>query len=81
MAAPGDHAHELFAVQANGVGVLSVDFVHQPLLGIARVLRNFFDEGFVIESVNRFKLPGFGSDLEFQRGLNAHDLCPYPWRV
>src|SRR5688572_20549729 len=81
MPAPRDHANELVALQADRVSVFGLEFVDEAFVGVARVLRDFLDERFVIQPMNGFELPGLRSDLEFQRRLMAHDLCPYPWMV
>ena len=53
----GDHTHHPVTAQADQVGVFIVEFVHQGLLRIARVLRNFLYKGLVVEHVNLLKFP------------------------
>jgi len=56
-----------FSGEANEVGVLSVEFVHQPLRWRALVLRDFLHERFVVQPMDLFKLPVFGSEFKNER--------------
>ena len=67
VAAHGQHADEFLVAEADQIGVLGVELVHQPLVGGRLVLRNFLDEGPVIEPVNLLELPVFRRQLEYQR--------------
>ena len=62
----GHHAHQAFAVQADGVGVVGVKLVHQPLLGVPRMLGDLLHERLVIQAVDRLEFPGPGCNLESQ---------------
>ena len=72
----GDHAHEPTAVKTDRVGVLGVEFVDEPFLGIVRVLRDFFDKRFVVKPVNGFEFGWLAGDLKRQRWSGVHKPEP-----
>lgn len=44
-----------------------MELVHQPFIRVARVLRNLFDECFVVQPMDRLEFRRLGGDLDFQR--------------
>ena len=66
------HADELVAIQRDEIGVLVVETVHQPLLRVRRVLGDFLDEGFVIETENLLELRFSGGHFKSQGLLRVH---------
>ena len=73
VAAHGEHADQFLILQTNQVRVFRVKFIHEPLRGRGLMLRDFLDEGFVIEPVNLLEFPIFGRGLERQRVLCTHN--------
>ena len=73
-AAHGEHADEFLVAETNQIGVLGVEFVHEPLGGGRLMLRDFLDEGPVIQAVNLLEFPVFGRELEYQRFLWIHNF-------
>ena len=73
-AAHGKHPDEFLVAETNQIGVLGVKFVHEPLGGGRLVLRNFLNEGLVIQAVNLLEFPVFGCNFEYQRFLWIHNL-------
>ena len=63
VAAHGEHPDELLVLQTDEIRVLRVKLVHEPLGGRRLVLRDFLDEGLVVEPVNLLKFPIFGREL------------------
>src|SRR6185437_1888838 len=57
---------------ANQVGVFRVKLVHQPVRRRGLVLRDFLDEGFVVQPMNLLELPIFVGGLKRQRLACAH---------
>src|ERR1019366_3865776 len=60
--------------ETNQMGVLGVEFVHEPLAGRRLMLRDFLDEGLVNEPVNLLEFPVFRRNLEYQRFLWVHNF-------
>ncbi len=55
--AQGEHAGELAAVERDDVVILLVETVHETSVGIRRVLGNLFDEGLVVQAMDRLEFP------------------------
>ena len=51
-ASPGDHADQHIAIEADRIRVLGIEAVDQPARIVRRVLRDLFDEGPVVQSVD-----------------------------
>jgi hypothetical protein len=51
------HTDDFTLVEHDGIGVLGMERVRQPLLRIGRVLWNLLHKRSVVETVNRLKLP------------------------
>ena len=56
LAAAGNHADQMLAVQTYGVGVFAMEAIDQPLLRIGGVLRDFLDEALVVEAMDGLEL-------------------------
>src|SRR5208282_4469538 len=65
---------EFLMAEADQVGVLGVEFVHEPLGRRRLMLGNFLDEGLVIEPVNLLEFPILARAFEHQRFLCAHNF-------
>jgi hypothetical protein len=52
-----DHADESRTTRRDDIGVLVMEAVDEATLGVRRMLRNFLDEGLVVEAMDRLELP------------------------
>ena len=69
------HADNLLVVETNEVGVLRVKLVHEPMGRRGVVLRNFLDEGAVVQAMDLLELPVFRGKFEHEGGTRGtHDL-------
>ena len=73
VAAHGQHPDEFLVAEADQIGVLGVKFVHEPLDGGRLMLRDFLDEGPVVQAVNLLELPVFRRQFEYQRFRWIHN--------
>ena len=68
IAAHGEQARQFPPAEANQVGVLGVEFVHQSVRWRGLMLRNLLNEGFVVEPMDLLELPILSREFEDQRG-------------